>query len=345
LGILKNKKKILALPYNNSSNYVWWSNYFKSRFRCCSVYIRNILKPMEVFLKKKLKIVDGIFSHEINNIDTKNVTNFYKKNPFPNYKEDDDKYSVLRKGNKNFLASKFKNFIGYKKNVLELGCGTGQLSIFFSIGTNNNIIAFDPTIESLKLAKNFCYKNKITNINFVNADVFDDVLKDDYFDFIWCNGVLHHTKDPYSAFKILVKSLKKNGYILIGLYNKIGRLRTIFRKYVYKLFGKKVLHAFDPTLRNLKLDEIEKNAWISDQYIHPIESLHTLDEVLSWFDKNNISYISSIPSSDFDYSYSDDLFEKKSRGNLYSRLINQFMMCFNILGSDGGLFIVIGKKN
>ena len=39
------------------------------------------------------------------------------------------------------------------------------------------------------------------------------------------------------------------------------------------------------------------------------------------------------------------LFEKKSKGSLYSRIINQFFMIFNKLGSDGGLFIVIGKKN
>ena len=50
---------------------------------------------------------------------------------------------------------------------------------------------------------------------------------------------LHHTKDPYGAFKILVKSLKPNGYILIGLYNKYGRLRTLIRRYIFKFFGKK----------------------------------------------------------------------------------------------------------
>jgi hypothetical protein len=35
----------------------------------------------------------------------------------------------------------------------------------------------------------------------------------------------------------------------------------------------------------------------------------------------------------------------KSRGNFFSRIINQIYMIFNSLGSDGGLFIIIGKKN
>jgi hypothetical protein len=100
---------------------------------------------------------------------------------------------------------------------------------------------------------------------------------------------------------------------------------------------------FDPTLRRLKKNDKEQKSWIRDQYLHPIESLHTLDEVISWFDKNNISFISSIPSSDFDPAYID-IFEKKTRGSFFSRLINQFFMIFNSLGSDGGLFVVIGKK-
>ena len=298
------------------------------------------------FLKKKFEIKNDIISFKIEDNKTKKVTEFYKVTPFPNYKEDDDKQSMLLKGNKNLLAYQFKKFIGYKKKVLEVGCGTGQLSIYFSLANNNEIIAFDPTIESINLGKNFSKENNIKNIKFVNADIFDDVLTDNYFDFIWCNGVLHHTKDPYKAFEIISKSLKNNGYILIGLYNKIGRIRTIVRKYFSKIFGLKFLEIFDPTLKNLKVSADEKKAWIKDQYFHPIESLHTLGEVLKWFKKNNIDYINSIPACDFeDYENYEKLFEKKSQGDIYSRFFNQLSMIFNKLGSDGGLFIVIGKKN
>ena len=301
---------------------------------------------MSDYIKKPFKEKNGIFSLMIKDSDTKKVTDFYSKTPFPNYKDNDDKQTILDKGNRNILAQKFKNFIGFKKKVLEVGCGTGQLSIYFSIGSNNNIVGFDPTLNSLKLAKNFAIKNEISNIDFVNADIFDDVLIDNYFDFIWCNGVLHHTKDPYKAFQIVSKSLKKEGYILVGLYNKIGRLRTILRKHMSKLFGVKFIEIFDPTLKNLKVSDEERKSWIQDQYFHPIESLHTLDEVLRWFKDNNIEYINSIPSSDFEFSQNyDELFKKNSIGTFYSRIINQIFMIFNRLGSDGGLFVVIGKKN
>jgi SAM-dependent methyltransferase len=301
---------------------------------------------MTEYIKKPFENKNGIFSFSIKDTETKKVTEFYKITPFPNYKDNDDKQSILEKGNKNVLAQKFKNFIGFKKKVLEVGCGTGQLSIYFSLGTNNRIVGFDPTIQSLNLAKNFARKNEISNIEFVNADIFDDVLVDNYFDFVWCNGVLHHTKDPYKAFQIVAKSLKSEGYILIGLYNKFGRFRTILRKYLSKIFGVRFLEFFDPTLKNLKISVEEKKSWIKDQYFHPIESLHTLDEVLEWFYNNDIEYVNSIPSCDFEFiqDYSN-LFKKKSKGSFYSRIINQFSMIFNRLGSDGGLFVVIGKKN
>lgn len=298
---------------------------------------------MRDYLKKKYTIIDGIKKFEIIDKSTKKVTEFYKISPFPNYKDTDNKITILEKGDKNIIASQFKKFIGYNKNILEVGCGTGQLSMYFSIGTNNKVIGLDPTIYSLNKAKRFAIENNISNVELVNADIFDDVLTDEYFDYVWCNGVLHHTKDPYGAFKILIKCLKKNGYILIGLYNRFGRLRTLIRKIIFKIFGKKIISAIDPTLRNLKISEDEEDAWIRDQYQHPIESLHTIDEICDWFEKNNIDFISSIPSCDFEYDY-ENIFLKKKKGSIYSRIINQIVMIFNHLGADGGLFVIIGKK-
>ena len=118
----------------------------------------------------------------------------------------------------------------------------------------------------------------------MEGDIFDEIFYEEVFDFVICNGVLHHTKDPYGGFLNIIKSLKKEGYILVGLYNKIGRIRTKIRKYIYKLLGKKVIMILDPVLRKTDKDSHDKiNAWIKDQYQHPVESTHTFDEILKWF--------------------------------------------------------------
>ena len=298
----------------------------------------------EIF-KKDFIIDENLVKFKINDKLVEKVIDFYNESPFPNYEDDDDKSSISFKGDTNYLAENFKNFVGFNKDILEVGCGTGQLSLYFSIGKNNRVYALDSTLESNELKKEFSKKNKIKNIKFVNADIFDDVFKDQSFDFIWTNGVLHHTKNPKLAFNIVSKYLKKNGYILVGLYNKYGRLRTIFRRFLFKLFGKPMVMFLDPTLRNIKKkNRIQIKSWIRDQYEHPVESLHTLDEVLDWFNSNDIEFINSIPRCNIEEKENLNLFEKTSKGTFLSRLFSQISMLFNNLGSDGGLFIVIGKK-
>ena len=56
---------------------------------------------------------------------------------------------------------------------------------------------------------------------------------------------------------------------------------------------------FDPMLRNIKKKSKKQiDAWIKDQYTHPVESLHTYDEILGWFKSNDVEFANSIPSCD-----------------------------------------------
>ena len=80
-------------------------------------------------------------------------------------------------------------------------------------------MAFDPTIESLKLGSAFAKSNKVDNCIFVNGDLFSNPFSKEYFDIVWCSGVLHHTESPLKGFEIISTWLKPNGYIVIGLYN------------------------------------------------------------------------------------------------------------------------------
>ena len=296
--------------------------------------------------KLQPKLKDGIISFDLNDKTTKSVTKFYEIEPFPNYSLNENKRSLLEKGDRNYLSRKLKEFIGFNKSFIEIGSGTSQLSNYLAAGTNNKIYAFDPTEPALRLGYNFASENNINNVTFVNADIFDDVLEDEIFDFVWCSGVLHHTKDPFSGFKIIQKSLKTDGYILIGLYNKYGRFRTFVRQFLYKIFGRKLIMFMDPYLRSLdkRTSQRKINSWIRDQYEHPVEQSHTFDEVLKWFDDHGIEFINSIPSIGGD---ENNLYFKQSssgRGNAVSRILSQIKMIFGKLGGEGGLFIMIGRK-
>ena len=299
---------------------------------------------MSIF-KKKFNTIDGIYVDEFFDDTTKKVVDFYKKNPFPNYKNYDNKSTILSKGDNSYLKS-LKEIIGYKKKILEVGCGTGQYSNYFAIGTNNSIFALDPTFDSLKIAKNFSEKNNIKNITYVNGSIFGEIFENETFDLVFCSGVLHHTKDTHLGFKNCVKLLKKNGFILIGLYNSYTKFSI--KRFIYKIFGHKLIAKIDPILKNLKESEGEIRAWIEDQYNHPVERSHSIDDVLQWFRESRIEPIAGIPKIN-----NLDLFQIDMNiidntpivsKNWLSRIITQINMNFNILGSDGTLFCILGRK-
>ena len=94
------------------------------------------------------------------------------------------------------------------------------------------------------------------------------------------------------GFESIQNLVRPGGYIIIGLYNRYGRLRTYLRRYLFKILGQKFLMVFDPVLRKMDRNDKEKiNSWIRDQYTHPVESTHTFDEVLGWFKENKFGYL------------------------------------------------------
>ena len=111
------------------------------------------------------------------------------------------------------------------------------------------------------------------------------------------------------------------------------------------LLIKNILIKFDPVLRNIPKNSQDKiNAWIKDQYIHPIEHTHTFDEVLNWFEENNIEFVSSIPQCNPYEIIKEKPFLKQSKGEISDRIFSQILMIFNHFGSEGGLFIFAGMK-
>ena len=298
------------------------------------------------------KIIENINVFNFTDLTATKVKGFYKDDPFPNYELSDDKASIVLKGDRNIYTKNLKKFIGHGKKILEIGAGTCQLSNYLAIGNNNSITAFDLNYESLKIGSKFATKNEIKNITFVCGDIFDNIFKENIFDFVLCNGVLHHTKDTYLSFEKSIHWLKKDGFVLVGLYNKIGRVRTIFRKYLFKVLGKNYLMIFDPVLRKIDKNSKPKiDAWIKDQYQHPVERSHSYDEVLNLFKKTRIEFINSYPSCETfqnDGSDKDEmlkkLFIKGKPANYFERILSQILMIFDRPGSEGGLFLFLGKK-
>ena len=319
---------------------------------CCGVELRHEGKKLIcckcTYAFEVTEDIPQLFWPHDSHASPKDVTEivkaFYEKTPFPNYDDHDSIRSLVEKSRSGLYARRLEEAIPYNSTVLEVGCGTGQLSNFLAIGCRR-VIGTDMCINSLRLGEAFRKEHGLSRVRFLQMNLFRPSLRPEQFDVVICNGVLHSTADPYNGYKALVPLVNPGGYIIIGLYNVYGRLLTDLRRQVFRFTGGRAKW-IDPILRSSSLSDHKRRAWFADQYRHPHESKHTFGEVLNWFDETGIRFIRGVPAM----RYEDDglagcsLFEPQPRGTTLDRFVAQATQVFGSGQREGGFFVMIGRK-
>lgn len=183
----------------------------------------------------------------------------------------------------------------YNKRILDVGCGTGEKSIYFAKNGAKEVVSVDFSYGQLLELKNKIEKENLKNIIIKEKDIIKDSLEDlKKFDLIFCIGVLHHTENPYLGFQKICSLLKEDGIIVIGLYHKYSRIRYRLQRFLLRTFVSKDPDKIINFLLSSKLTKAFRKAPLStlyDRYAVPYESYHTLKDVKKWFVKNNIKII------------------------------------------------------
>ena len=161
---------------------------------------------------------------------------FYEETPFPNYDDHDSIRSLIEKSRRGLYARALDSAIPYNASVLEVGCGTGQLTNFLGISCRQ-VIGADLCLNSLRLGNSFRRAHNLDRVRFLQANLFRLPFQPEQFDVVLCNGVLHHTSAPREGSRGLIPLLRPGGHIIIGLYNTYGRLMTDLRRRVFRLTG------------------------------------------------------------------------------------------------------------
>jgi SAM-dependent methyltransferase len=273
---------------------------------------------------------------------TNTVREFYEEVPFPNYNDFDTIDTFLRRAETAVFSRLLSEQLPKNARVLEVGCGTGQLSNYLAATTSSKVYASDMTRASLRMGYAFARRNDIKNVHFLRMNLFKPAFLPASMDVVISNGVLHNTHDTRKAFLTVAPLVKPGGYILIGLYNHIGRLRTDLRRFWIKLLGRKVLF-LDPQLRQ-NLSPAKREAWIRDQYFHPQERKHSISELIAWFREAGISFVSSLPKIRGSFAADEPLFEPQDPGTAFDRIVAETRMLTSRYAMGGGLFICIGRK-
>ena len=105
---------------------------------------------------------------------------------------------------------------GSREVVLDLGCGTGELSAYLAelVGQDGRVIAVDPDIDRIKAAKES--HSAVKNLTFHEGSAANfPGIGSETFDVIFGNLVLHWVQDKAEALKNMFNSLKPAGKIVM----------------------------------------------------------------------------------------------------------------------------------
>lgn len=116
------------------------------------------------------------------------------------------------------------------KRILECGSGAGR---FTQIVLDAGAVCFSFDYSN---AAEFNLQNNGPHNNLVlaQADIYQIPFRKDFFDYIFCFGVLQHTPDVRGAFLSMVPYLKSGGRIAVDAYTKSFKA-FIHPKYVLRL--------------------------------------------------------------------------------------------------------------
>lgn len=268
------------------------------------------------------------------------VRDFYQAAPFPGYRPNDTLDGLRARAERSEFARLLDAAIARDARILEIGCGTGQMSLYLARG-ERHVIGADLTRASLLLGAAAARRFGVKNVQFVETDLHRPGLRAGAFDMVYCSGVLHHTPDPRRAFAHIVSLVRPGGMLAIGLYNVYARIPLRLRRMVARLSGYTWI-PFDPVLRDRKSEPERRQAWLRDQYRHPEEHRHSVAEVRRWFAENGIEFVRTYPS----------LLLGEESGNLFApdkdywpfeAWLSQIGW-MGSLGYEGGLFVTIGRR-
>lgn len=274
---------------------------------------------------------------------TERIRSFYEENPFPDYDEFDSLASLMEKARRGVFARLLDEQIPFGARVLDCGCGTGQLSCFLGVA-HRTVFGTDLSLSSLALAQDFRQRHHLERVFFLQMNLFQPVFADSSFDVVICNGVLHHTADPYRGFQTLARLVRPGGYLVVGLYHRWGRLGTDLRRLLFRLSGPRLAN-LDPRLRRANLSPAKKRAWFADQYRNPHESKSTIGQARKWLDANGLEWVKSIPKTRLfsPFGSGERLFEPELPGNALARGLIELSQIWRG-AAEGGFFTLIARK-
>jgi len=108
------------------------------------------------------------------------------------------------------------------KRCFDAGCGNGRGSLFMLMNGAAHVTAFDISRKNVESTKKFAAEFGFANVQAQEGSLERLPFQDEFFDFVWCNGVIMHTEHPNQCLSELARILKKSGQMWLYIYGSGG---------------------------------------------------------------------------------------------------------------------------
>jgi ubiquinone/menaquinone biosynthesis C-methylase UbiE len=108
------------------------------------------------------------------------------------------------------------------KTCLDAGCGGGRGSVLMAQSGAERVIGVDLSPVNVESARKRAAQKGCANVSFEQHSLAALPFKDETFDVVWCNGVLHHSEHPDVGLLEITRVLKTGGHLWLYLYGSGG---------------------------------------------------------------------------------------------------------------------------
>ena len=191
-------------------------------------------------------------------------------------------------------------------DILVAGCGTGQHSIDVARQFERaRVLAVDLSTASLAYATTHARALGVANVEHAQADILQLGTIGRAFDMIQAGGVLHHMRDPWAGWQVLLSLLRPNGLMYVALYSEVGRRDVVAaREFIaQRRYGSApadiracrqelMAHADGSALRNVALfNDFFTTSECRDLLFHVQEHRMALPEIKRFLAANGLTFL------------------------------------------------------
>ncbi len=188
-------------------------------------------------------------------------------------------------------------------DVLVAGCGTGRYALEIAQSFRGaRVLGVDLSLSSLTHAKRKIPANAAGKVDFAQGDILKLGALDRRFDLVSSTGVLHHMGDPLGGWRELIKLMKPDALMQVGLYSAHARKEIVAARQLIAERGyastpegiracREDLRAGTERFRFIGLRDFFTTSECRDLMFHVHERQFTIPEIKDFLAANGLRFI------------------------------------------------------